>query len=235
RAVPGAAALVLVPDGSHGPAAPYRAAAAGRTDPVALLVRLRSPQHVAPARAAAVRLLEALAPGSGASGGAGSDAKDGRSVAPGGDGSPAGGPPAAGAAAGAVAGVSGGREGLGALPEAWREARDAARAARAQPDLGPVAGWADLGAYRLLTGLPAASAPDPAVAPLLTPDRRDLARTAEVYLDLAGQAARTAAALAIHRQTLYYRLSRIEELTGLDLADGRSRLLLHMALKAARL
>ena len=62
-----------------------------------------------------------------------------------------------------------------------------------------------------------------------------VARTAEVFLDHAGQAGRTAAALAVHRQTLYYRLSRIEQLTGLDLADGRARLLLHITLKSARL
>ena len=48
-------------------------------------------------------------------------------------------------------------------------------------------------------------------------------------------AGRTAAELGIHRQTLYYRLSRIEQLTGLDLDDGEDRLLLHMTLKAARL
>jgi DNA-binding PucR family transcriptional regulator len=41
--------------------------------------------------------------------------------------------------------------------------------------------------------------------------------------------------LGIHRQTLYYRLSRIERLTGLDLGEGEDRLLLHMALKHARL
>jgi len=208
RAVPGAAAITYVPHGSGpGGAAPapgstagtaaHRAGAAGRPEPVACLVRLRSPQLLAPAQSAALRLLERLAP--------------------------------------AVAGIGDGREDLGALPEAWREARDAARAAEAQPDLGPVARWTDLGAYRLLTALPAGAPPDPAVVPLLSPDHRDLARTAEVYLDHAGQAARTAAALAIHRQTLYYRLSRIEQLTGLDLADGQSRLLLHMALKASRL
>jgi DNA-binding PucR family transcriptional regulator len=39
----------------------------------------------------------------------------------------------------------------------------------------------------------------------------------------------------VHRQTLYYRLARIGEVTGLDLADGEHRLLLHGALKAARL
>jgi PucR-like helix-turn-helix protein len=135
----------------------------------------------------------------------------------------------------AVAGVSGGRTSLAELPAAWREAVDAARAAHAQPHLGPIAKWAGLGPYRLLTALPPATRPDPAVAPLLTPAHRELAHTAEVFLDHAGQAGRTATALAIHRQTLYYRLSRIEQLTGLDLSDGEARLLLHMALKAARL
>lgn len=194
RAVPGAAALTRLPAA----AAAHRPQGTPPAEPVALLVRLRSPQVLAPARTAAVRLLEAL----GAQG---------------------------------AAGISRASAGLGALPGAWREAVDAARAAEAEPGLGPIARWSDLGAYRLLTALPPGIAPDPAVAPLLTAAHRELARTAEVYLDHAGQAGRTAAALAIHRQTLYYRLARIESLTGLDLADGESRLLLHMALKAARL
>lgn len=163
----------------------------------ALLVRLRSPQLLAPARTAADRLLAATG--------------------------------------GRVAGVSDGRTALRELGGAWREAADAARAAAAEPALGPVAQWTELGAYRLLTALPSGAAPDPVVAPLLAPAHRELAHTAEVFLDHAGQAGRTAAALAVHRQTLYYRLSRIEQLTGLDLASGTSRLLLHMALKAARL
>jgi DNA-binding PucR family transcriptional regulator len=62
-----------------------------------------------------------------------------------------------------------------------------------------------------------------------------LAGTAETFLDCAGSASRAAAALQVHRQTLYYRLARIAELTGLDLADGEARLLLHASLKAARL
>ncbi|MYV56795.1 helix-turn-helix domain-containing protein, partial [Streptomyces sp. SID3212] len=107
------------------------------------------------------------------------------------------------------------------------------RTAVAQPRLGPVAQWPAMGPYRLLTALP--PTPDPAVSPLLTPAHTELAHTAEVYLDCAGQAGRTAAALGIHRQTLYYRLSRIEHLTGLDLTSGEDRLLLHMGLKAARL
>jgi DNA-binding PucR family transcriptional regulator len=127
------------------------------------------------------------------------------------------------------------RTGLADLGAAWREASAAARAALAEPRFGAVARWTSIGPFRLLTALPPTAAHDPAVQPLLAPVHRELARTAEVYLDRAGQAARTAAELGIHRQTLYYRLSRVEKLTGLDLDDGEDRLLLHMALKAARL
>ncbi len=97
-----------------------------------------------------------------------------------------------------------------------------------------MARWSAIGPYRLLAALPA-GAPDPSVAPLLTPGHTELAHTAEVFLDCAGSAARAAAVLAVHRQTLYYRLSRVQALTGLDLAHGDDRLLLHMALKSARL
>ncbi|MFD4371801.1 PucR family transcriptional regulator [Streptomyces sp. NPDC058486] len=138
------------------------------------------------------------------------------------------------AGAAAVAGIAAPRRGLGELDRCWHEATGAARAAHAQPRLAPLARWSDLGPYRLLTALPPAE-PDPAVRALLGPAHTELARTAEVFLDHAGQAGRTAAALGIHRQTLYYRLSRVEQLTGLDLDTGEDRLLLHMALKAARL
>ncbi|MGA5581111.1 helix-turn-helix domain-containing protein [Streptomyces thermoviolaceus] len=135
----------------------------------------------------------------------------------------------------AAAGIAAGCTGLAGLGTAWAQASAAARAALAEPRLGPVAQWAHIGPYRLLTALPPRAAQDPVVGPLLAPAHRELARTAEVYLDCAGQAGRTAAELGIHRQTLYYRLSRVEQLTGLDLDEGEDRLLLHMALKAARL
>ena len=138
-------------------------------------------------------------------------------------------------ASGAAAGVAAGRVGLAELGALWQEAAASARAALAEPRLGPVAQWASIGPFRLLTAVPAETAHDPAVRALLSPAHRELARTAEVYLDRAGQAGRTAAELGIHRQTLYYRLARVEQLTGLDLDDGEDRLLLHMALKAARL
>ncbi|MFI9205442.1 PucR family transcriptional regulator [Streptomyces sp. NPDC053048] len=173
---------------------------------LAALIRLRAVSSPAPAQAAADRLLR----------------------------SPRAGHPddAPGLAA---AGIGTPRRGLAELPDAWAEALAAARAAVADRRLGPVAAWEAIGPYRVLTGLPAGRAADPAVLPLLEHAHTELARTAEVYLDCAGQAGRTAAALGIHRQTLYYRLGRVEQLTGLDLDDGEDRLLLHMALKASRL
>ncbi|MFG3172272.1 PucR family transcriptional regulator [Streptomyces sp. NPDC048200] len=181
---------------------------------LALLVRLRSADVLTPALTAATRFVR--------------EAEGGR-----GEGAAGAGPGGGGGRA--AAGVSGARVGLGELGAAWQEAASAARAALAEPRLGPVAEWGAIGPYRLLTALPPESAHDPVVQALLAPAHRELARTAEVFLDLAGQAGRTAAELGIHRQTLYYRLSRVEQLTGLDLDDGEDRLLLHMALKGARL
>ncbi|MER5937265.1 helix-turn-helix domain-containing protein [Streptomyces sp. NPDC001928] len=175
---------------------------------LAVLVRLRSPEVRTAAQAAATRLL-----------------KEG----------PAARPRAKGGAPAAAAGLGEPRTGLADLGALWQEASAAARAALAEPRLGPVAQWSHIGPYRLLTSLAPQTVHDPVVAPLLSPAQHELARTAEVYLDCAGQAGRTAAELGIHRQTLYYRLSRVEQLTGLDLDDGEDRLLLHMALKGARL
>lgn len=145
------------------------------------------------------------------------------------------GPSAAGPGGGVSAGVSEPAQGLGELPGAWGQAVAAARAAAAEPRLGPVAQWAGIGPYRMLGALAAGPVDDPATRALLGPAHRELARTAEVFLDCAGQAGRAAAALGVHRQTLYYRLGRVEQLTGLDLDSGEDRLLLHMALKSARL
>ncbi|MCY7365191.1 MAG: helix-turn-helix domain-containing protein, partial [Frankiaceae bacterium] len=80
----------------------------------------------------------------------------------------------------------------------------------------------------------AALVDDPVRALLDDPDER-LAVTAARYLELAGSVKATAAALQVHRQTLYYRLSRIEQVTGLDLADGEDRLRLHLGLLVGRL
>ncbi|MFE2271834.1 PucR family transcriptional regulator [Streptomyces lavendulae] len=211
--VPGAAAVCVVP----GDAADANGVPGGSgTGPgaLAVLLRLRSTDALAPALTAVNRLL----PRAGAAGAAG--------PGPG---------AAADAAPGPTAGLSDPVRTLAELPAAWAQATAAARTAAARPRLGPVAQWSAIGPYRMLAALAAGPADDPATRALLGPAHRELARTAEVFLDCAGQAGRAAAALGIHRQTLYYRLGRVEQLTGLDLDDGEDRLLLHMALKASRL
>jgi PucR family transcriptional regulator, purine catabolism regulatory protein len=57
-------------------------------------------------------------------------------------------------------------------------------------------------------------------------------RTLEAYLEHGGALAQAAAALNIHRNTLLYRLGRVQQLTGLDLKDANHRLNLYVALKA---
>lgn len=134
---------------------------------------------------------------------------------------------------GTAAGVGGPRDDAADAWQSWREAVHALRVAEAVDRHGPVAVWADLGVYRVLSRLPR-----PDLAELAAPAKDltgELARTVETYLDHAGHAAETAAALGVHRQTLYYRLGRAEHLTGLDLGDGEHRLLMHLGLKAAPL
>jgi DNA-binding PucR family transcriptional regulator len=99
-----------------------------------------------------------------------------------------------------------------------------------------VLSWAELGFYRVVAQGPAAVeallAESPA-ARLRARADAELVRTALVYLDEAGQAARAATELSVHRQTLYYRLEKIEQLSGVDLDQGEARLQLHLGLALA--
>ena len=65
--------------------------------------------------------------------------------------------------------------------------------------------------------------------------RAELLRTLEVFLDYGANAAETARALKIHRNTLTYRLKQIENYTHLSLNDPQTRVNLHVAVKAFRL
>jgi DNA-binding PucR family transcriptional regulator len=62
-----------------------------------------------------------------------------------------------------------------------------------------------------------------------------LVATLETYLDNGCDTKLTAEALFLHRASLYYRLQRIEALTGASLRSGDDRLALHASLKLARL
>lgn len=139
-----------------------------------------------------------------------------------------------------VAGVGSVQAGLEGCPVSYRHARLAAKVARLLHGFGPVATWDSLGVYGLLLQLPEQElVTDMCPPPLLRLVQQDrsgrLLETAETYLDCAGDATRAAEALHIHRTTLHYRLGRIQELSGFDLADGRDRLSLHLGAKLLRL
>ncbi|WP_192583022.1 PucR family transcriptional regulator [Streptomyces albicerus] len=139
-----------------------------------------------------------------------------------------------------VAGLGTVRSGPDAAAVSHEQARVAARAAGVLPSLGDVTAWEDLGVYAFLLKLsPRDLSPTlypPGLRALVERGHADsLLDTAEAYLDCAGDATRAAAALHIHRSTLYYRLERIEKATGMDLRDGRNRLTLHLGIKLTRL
>ncbi|WP_157408154.1 PucR family transcriptional regulator [Actinomadura atramentaria] len=118
---------------------------------------------------------------------------------------------------------------LTSVREAWQRARTTARAAAP----GTTRSWDTLGALRLLrwsdeTHLAEAVLTEKITD--LTTNHPTLTTTAKLYLDNAGAIKPTAQTLNIHRQTLYHRIERIEEITTLDLTNGQDRLTLHLAL-----
>jgi DNA-binding PucR family transcriptional regulator len=141
---------------------------------------------------------------------------------------------------GAAAGVGGVVPGLG---EAWRsnaQAMTAARGSHLIPGFGQVVSWDSLGAYAFLLQLPdgafGSTLQPESVARLLRHEKAPrLVETLRTYLDAGGSVPRTAETLHLHRTSLYYRLEQIREITGLDIDDGRNRLLLHLSLLLADL
>ena len=62
--------------------------------------------------------------------------------------------------------------------------------------------------------------------------KSDLIRTLHVFFAANANASEAADRLYLHRNSLPYRLTRIQELTGLDLKDHRARLALQLGLLA---
>ena len=87
-----------------------------------------------------------------------------------------------------------------------------------------------------------ASSPDLApfralVEPLADHDRErrsDLVRTLRVYFAAGANASEAADRLYLHRNSLLYRLARIEALSGLDLKSPEARLALQLGLLALK-
>ncbi|MCC7446003.1 MAG: helix-turn-helix domain-containing protein [Anaerolineae bacterium] len=79
---------------------------------------------------------------------------------------------------------------------------------------------------------------DSTIGNLLNYDERqraDLLLTLEAFFQCHGNHTQTAELLSVHRNTLFYRMNRIAEITGLDLNQPDVRLAVHLALKIHRL
>jgi sugar diacid utilization regulator len=130
----------------------------------------------------------------------------------------------------------------GELPRAASEALLAANVAEGAAEDSPLA-FEQTGAYRLLLS---AMSENPSelqrfyaetVEPLAAYDEQyetDLVRTLETFLEADGNVAGTAQRLFTHRHTIYYRLERVRELSGLDVSSSDGREKLSLGLKAMR-
>lgn len=120
-----------------------------------------------------------------------------------------------------------------------RRAWEAVAVAGAIRSLGEIVPWEDLGVYKLLARLPHQdikdTLPDGLVRLIETDRSGVLVETLETWLDEGGNPRETIARLSIHRTSLYYRIGRIEEITGMRLSNGQDRLALHLGLKVATL
>ena len=105
-----------------------------------------------------------------------------------------------------------------------------------------VSTFRDLGSIQLLLSLQDERGVelfcDSALGRLVEHDREHgsaLVESLRAYIEANGRWADAASALAVHRHTLRYRIRKIEELTGRDLADAGDRLELWLALRAYEL
>lgn len=136
-----------------------------------------------------------------------------------------------------IGGMSGPAATLAEWPQVYEEALQAMQLGQ-RLKLNKVVEFKSLGVYQLLGQLediPAVRAfTQQAIGPLAAYDkqhRSSLVQTIDAYFTHHGNISQTAEALFIHRNTLLYRLERIQELTGHDLNQANTRLALHLALK----
>lgn len=127
---------------------------------------------------------------------------------------------------------------LPAIPQAWREAQQALEIGRRLFGEGKVHSFVRLGIYRLLFPLYGEQALldfyKETLGPLLESDNRSnqaLLETLEGFFRCNGNLSETARSMHLHRNSLLYRLGRIEELLGRSLEDAELRLSLQIALK----
>ncbi|MEE6262021.1 PucR family transcriptional regulator [Plantactinospora sonchi] len=137
-----------------------------------------------------------------------------------------------------VVGISGPASDAGALPGAVEQARHALATALAASGATVVVSSGDLASHLLLlSGVPPEARRafrERVLGPVLAYDEAhdsNLVATLDEFLSCAGSWSRTAARLHLHVNTLRYRIGRIEQLTGRNLARFPDRVDLYLALR----
>lgn len=136
-----------------------------------------------------------------------------------------------------IGGMSGPAHNLSEWPRVYNEALQAMQLSQ-RLHLSQVVEFNSLGVYRLLSALEniptVQSFTEQIIGPLAAYDHEhkgSLVQTVEAYFTHHGNISKTAEALFVHRNTLLYRLDRIQELSRHDLNNADARLAFHLALK----
>ena len=137
-----------------------------------------------------------------------------------------------------IGGMSGPAEDLSDWPRVYREAIQAMDVGQRLHLKNQIVEFNSLGVYRLLSELEENDAIQrfamQIIGPLVRYDedhRGSLMQTLSAYFSHHGNISQTAESLFVHRNTLLYRMDRIQELTGQDLNNADMRLALHLSLK----
>lgn len=135
-------------------------------------------------------------------------------------------------------GISGPALALTDWPRVYSEALQAMQLGQRLRLINQVVEYSSLGIYNLLRDLEDHDSVkkfnQQVIGPLVAYDEQhkgSLIETIDAYFVHHGNVSKTAEALYVHRNTLLYRLERIQELTGHDLDRAEMRLALHLALK----
>ncbi|MGH2613731.1 MAG: PucR family transcriptional regulator [Thermomicrobiales bacterium] len=139
-------------------------------------------------------------------------------------------------------GIGAVHEGFANFRLTYRDARAACQIGASVRGAGSVTHVSQTGSYRVLLGIGANPESrrfwDGYLRDLIDYGEQkgmDLLGTLELYLTTQGNVSETARRLHLHRQSLLYRLQRIEELTGGDLSDAQHRFALELSTHLYRL
>ncbi len=138
---------------------------------------------------------------------------------------------------GITAGMGFSYTGVRGLRKSFEEAHEAMVVGRSRSGLGSVTHFADIGLERFLYGWIDSPRSQTLAQEFLDPLKQEpngteLLNTLQLYLENRGRVSVASQALAIHRNTLRYRLEHINEILHIDVDDATTQLVLQLAFKA---